>query len=115
MAPANLEDKKGTKKKGGARTRQADAEEETQHNAELEMQIQGEIMRAQEGSSAPADAGGQEEVEIKDNIKMKEGGTNERTQSSVLLPHERCVICVKIRNLAKNRLPRPRSKKIPAF
>ena len=52
MAPANSEDKKGTKKKGGTRTRRADAEEETQHNTELEMQIREEMERAQEGSSA---------------------------------------------------------------
>lgn len=50
MAPANSEDKKGTKKKGGTRTRQADAEEETRHNAELEMQIREEMERAQKGS-----------------------------------------------------------------
>ncbi len=47
MAPDNTEDKKGNKKKGGTRSSQADLEEENQQNAELEMQIQGEIEKAQ--------------------------------------------------------------------
>lgn len=87
MAPANSEDKKGTKKKGGTRTRRADADEETQHNAELEMQIREEIERAQEESSAHAGVGVQEEVEMEDNIEMGEGRMNENSEFSFVAPH----------------------------
>lgn len=87
MAPANSGDKKGTKKKGGTRTGQADAEEETQHNAELEMRIREEMERAQDGSSAQAGAGGQEEVEMEDNVEMQEGGMNENSEFSFVALH----------------------------
>lgn len=51
MAPVNMENKKGNKKKGGTRNRQVDSDEENQLNAEIEMQIQDEMEKALEGDS----------------------------------------------------------------
>lgn len=39
MVFANLQDKKGTKKKNNTQTKQANAEEKTWQNAKLKMQI----------------------------------------------------------------------------
>lgn len=64
-----MENKKGNKKKGGARNRQVDSDEENQLNAEIEMQIQDEIEKAKEGDSMSDSASGVGELEVRDGSK----------------------------------------------
>ncbi len=61
MALANTEDKKGNKKKSGTRSSRADLKEENQRNAELEMQIQREIEKAQRVDRVQGHGGGLDE------------------------------------------------------
>ncbi len=87
MAPANTEDKKGNKKKGGTQSSQADLEEENQQNAELEMQIQGEIEKAQGEDRVQGHGGGlDEEEEMEDSIEQRENTINKDSEFSFVAP-----------------------------
>ena len=87
MALANKEDKKGNKKKSGTRSSRADLEEENQRNAELEMQIQGEIEKAQGGDRVQGHVGGlDKEVEMVDSKEQRENTINKDSEFSVVAP-----------------------------
>lgn len=87
MAPANTEDTKGNKKKGGTRSSQADLEEENQQNAELEMQIQGEIEKAQGEDRVQRHGGGlDEEEEMEDSTEQRENTMNKDSEFSFVAP-----------------------------
>ncbi len=87
MAPANTEDKKGKKKKGGTRSSQADLEEENQQNVELEMQIQREIKKAQGGDMVQRHGVGlDKEEEVEDITEQKENTMNEDSEFSFVAP-----------------------------
>lgn len=87
MAPSNTEDKKGNEKEGGTRTNRSDLEEENQQNVELEMQIQGEMKRAQGGDRAQVHGEGLEgEAEMEDEIEDRENIPNKEAKFSVVAP-----------------------------
>lgn len=73
MAPANVENKKW-KKKGGTRKRQTDSDDENLLSAEIEMQIQGEIEKAQEGESFSKSISDLDDAETED-VSVQRGTT----------------------------------------
>ena len=89
MAPTNTEVKKGNRKKGGAQ-KQAELEEEKQHNAELEMQIQGEVERAHEENlirRGASDLEGEgEEKEMENSLEPGEETMTESPAFSFAIP-----------------------------
>lgn len=71
MAPANVENKKG-KKNGGTRNSQTDSDGENLLSVEIEIQIQGEIEKAQDGESFSKNISDLEDAE---DVSVQSGTT----------------------------------------
>ena len=87
MTPTNKEDKKGNKKKSGARSSRADLEEDNQRNAELKMQSQREIEKSQGGNRVQGHGGGlDKEKEMERRKEQRENTMNKSSEFSFVAP-----------------------------